>query len=156
MPKLYNNDIINTKMKLSKDDIFQVEKQYKFTFPKEIFEHYMNYNGGRPFRNIFKDSNGYEYILNYFIPIKWKNENNKGNLETVLDMLRVDHIIPEWLIPFAYDPGGNMFCFSIKIEDKGAIYYWDHEYEYGEDPEDHIMYLAESINVFIESMTEEL
>jgi hypothetical protein len=40
-------------------------------------------------------------------------------------------------------------------EDYGAIYYYDHEFEYGEDPEDHVTYLAESITIFINSLVEE-
>lgn len=154
MSVLYINDFVNTKIRLTNDDISDIEKQYKFTFPKDISEHYLTFNGGRPKRNIFKDSDGYEYIINYFIPIKWKNEKGKGNLETVLDLLRADPVLPDYLIPFAYDPGGDMFCFSTKEEDSGTIYYWSHEYDYDEDPEEHILYLADSLKVFIESMVE--
>ena len=40
-------------------------------------------------------------------------------------------------------------------EDYGAIYYYDHEFEYGEDPGDHVTYLTESITIFINSLVEE-
>ena len=50
---------------------------------------------------------------------------------------------------------GNLFCFSVRESDFGAIYYYDHEFEYGEDPEEHVTCLAESITVFINSMTED-
>ena len=74
-----------------------------------------------------------------------------GVLETVLNSRK----IPNWLIPFADEDGGNLFCFSVREEDYGAIYYYDHEFEYGEDPEDHVTYLAESITIFINSLVEE-
>lgn len=65
-----------------------------------------------------------------------------------------DGVIPEWLIPFAdEDGGGNLFCFSVRGSDFGAVYYYDHEFEYGEDPEEHIAYLAESITAFINALT---
>lgn len=132
-----------------------VEKKYKIIFPKEIAGHYLTFNGGKPTRNVFIETDGYEYIVNYFIPIKWRNEKGKGNLETTLDLLRVDPVLPEWLIPFAYDPGGDMFCFSTKEEDIGSIYYWSHEYDYEEDPEEHILCLADSLKTFINSMLED-
>ena len=36
-----------------------------------------------------------------------------------------------------------------------ASVYYNHEFEYGEDPEEHVTCLAESITVFINSMTED-
>ena len=63
--------------------------------------------------------------------------------------------IPNWLIPFADEDGGNLFCFSVREEDYGAIYYYDHEFEYGENPEKYVTYLAESITIFINSLAEE-
>lgn len=102
-------------------------------------------------------------------------------MEKTLELLRVDDdIIPDWLIPFAEEDGGNLFCFSVRESDFGAIYYYDHELsrcfssgdtskkrsvceqfahsklesEYGEDPEEHIIWLAESITAFINALTE--
>lgn len=79
----------------------------------------------------------------------------KRSVENMLRLLREDEAIPNRLIPFADEDGGNLFCFSVREEDYGAIYYYDHEFEYGEDPEDHVTYLAESITIFINSLVEE-
>jgi cell wall assembly regulator SMI1 len=153
--KPYNNKFINTKEILTDEDISDIEKKYKFTFPKDIREHYLTYNGGEPERCVFVDEDGDEYVVQRFIPIKHKNKRGGGNLETTLDMLRVDEILPNWLIPFAEEPGGDLFCFSVDEDEEGAIYYWSHEYEYGEDPEEYVTYLAESLKEFIEAMVED-
>ena len=58
------------------------------------------------------------------------------------------------LIPFAEEGGGNLFCFSVRESDPGAIYYYNHEFEYGEDPEEHITWLAESLTAFLNALTE--
>lgn len=36
-----------------------------------------------------------------------------------------------------------------------VIYYYDHEFEYGENLEEHVTYLAESVATFINSLVEE-
>ena len=76
-------------------------------------------------------------------------------MEKTLELLRADDdVIPDWLIPFAEEDGGNLFCFSVRESDFGAIYYYDHEFEYGEDPEEHITWLSEAITAFINALTE--
>lgn len=49
---------------------------------------------------------------------------------------------------------GNLFCFSVREADCGAIYYYNHEFEYGENPEEYVTFLAESITTFINSLVE--
>lgn len=152
MGVLYNNKLINTEKSVTNEDILEIEKKYSFKFPNDFRDHYLTFNGGDLERYIFKDEHGYKYVVQCFIPIKYGGRT----LENVLDILRVDPILPEWLIPFADDPGGDQFCFSLKEDDIGAVYYWSHEYEYGDDPEEHVWYLAKSLKVFIESMIDDV
>jgi len=147
MGALYNNEFLNIKKSITNEDIQKLENKYKFIFPKDIREHYLTFNGGQPDKNIFVDD-GYEYVISYFIPIKFGA--NKRTLETVLGIFRDDEDFPTWLIPFADEPGGDLYCFSIASDDAGAIYYWDHECV--DNPEESYGYLAESIKVFIEQM----
>ncbi len=149
-----NNKFYNTKECITFQDIREVEKKYQFTFPEEIRRHYLAFNGGKPKRCIFKDDES-EYLVQKFFPIKFHNKNTGGTLESVIGMLKVtDKILPDWLIPLGVDPGGNLFCFSVKEGEEGAIYFWYHEYECGEDPEDHICFLADSLKSFVEGMAE--
>ncbi len=152
---MYNNKISMTKDAITSDDINDLEELYGFSFPDDVRRHYLAYNGGELERYIFKDEDGDEYVVQNLIPINYKNEFGTGDLDFTLRNLRLDGVLPNWLIPFAKDPGGNLFCFSIDEDEEGAIYYWDHEYEMGEDPEDHVIYLTESLETFINSMVDD-
>ena len=39
--------------------------------------------------------------------------------------------IPDWLIPIGGTMAGNQICLAIDGDDKGAIYFWDHEHADG-------------------------
>ena len=150
---MYSNPILDAHGKAKKEDLDRIEQKFHVKIPAEVREHYLMYNGGYPERAVFTDKNGEEYIVGWFIPIR----RGKGrSIEKTLGLLREDDgVIPEWLIPFADEDGGNLFCFSVRESDFGTIYYYEHEFEYGEDPEEHVTCLAESLTAFINSLTEE-
>ena len=70
-------------------------------------------------------------------------------------ILKDENVFPQWLIPLADDEGGNLFCYSLKKNDEGAIYYYNHEFDYGDNPENHITLISTSIIEFITEMCEE-
>src|SRR5436853_6401190 len=37
--------------------------------------------------------------------------------------------MPDSVISFADDPGGNAYCIAISGKDRGKVYFWDHEQE---------------------------
>jgi len=150
----YNNKFVNPEKEITIKDINAVETKYNFIFPEDFKEHYLTYNGGEPERYVFVDEDEDEYIVTQFIPIKYDEESGR-NLEYCLDTLRVGKVLPDWLIPFADETGGDLYCFSLKEGEEGSIYYWSHEYEYGEDPEEHVFYLTNSLKTFIDSMVED-
>lgn len=41
--------------------------------------------------------------------------------------------VPPWLVPVAEDEYGNLFAISLRDEDKGSVWFWDHEGEGDED-----------------------
>ena len=109
-------------------------------------------HGIYPGKTVVTDKNGESYVVNSFISVR---RGKELSVEKTLWLLREDEAIPDWLIPFADEDGGNLFCFSVRESDHGAIYYYDHEFEYGEDPEEHVIYLAESLTTFINSLAED-
>lgn len=117
-----------------------------------IFINIIYYNGGYPEKCIFVDADGRKYEVEHFIPIK--NSSNKRSLEKVLSLLYDDKVLPSWLIPLADEAGGDLYCYSLRENEIGAIYYWSHEFVYGENPEEHIKYLASNIKQFINAMIE--
>ena len=150
---MYENQILEYHGKAKKEDLDRIEQKFHVKIPAEVREHCLAYNGGYPEKPVFTDKNGDEYSVDLFIPVR---DGRKRPMEETLRLLRADDgVIPDWLIPFAEEDGGNLFCFSVRESDFGAIYYYNHEFEYGEDPEEHVTCLAESITVFINSMTED-
>jgi hypothetical protein len=40
--------------------------------------------------------------------------------------------LPNWLLPVAEDSYGNVFAISLRPQDNGSVWFWDHEEEAGE------------------------
>lgn len=68
--------------------------------------------------------------------------------------------MPTWLVPFSEDYMGNEFVISVREKDYGAIYLWEHDYEYDEDQDDcpldeyeeNLIPMASSFTTFILKM----
>lgn len=143
------NDFLNTKRKLSDEDIKNFEKNNNIAIPLKIRRHYLKYNGGYPERNVFCTEDGRVYSVNYFYSLGC----GEGlAIEKVLTLLRDEKVFPIWLVPLANDEGGNIFAYSIRKEDEGAIYYYSHEFEYGENPEKYIKFISQDIDIFLNSL----
>jgi cell wall assembly regulator SMI1 len=41
--------------------------------------------------------------------------------------------VPAWLLPVASDALGNLFAVSLRDQDRGSVWFWDHEREADED-----------------------
>ena len=136
---------------LNNNDFIQIESKYNFKFPKEVKELYMEFNGGEPEKYIYIDEDGDDYVVQKILSIKY-SEKFTNTLEGYIESFRRDNIIPNWLIPFGYDPGGNIYCFSLQNDEFGTIYFWDHEYDENEDIDDHLIYLCDSILEFVNSL----
>ena len=57
-----------------------------------------------------------------------------GDFHTTLQSMIRDLVgeqIPRWLIPIGEASFGNQLCLGIAGKDRGAVYFWDHEYEEG-------------------------
>lgn len=150
---MYNTVFLDTKKGLTENEILNFEKKHNIIMPEEVKKHYLMYNGGYPEKSVFVlEDDERKYIVNYFFSI----ECGEGlALEKFLPLLDDENIFPKWLVPFADDEGGNLFCYSIKDSDNGAVYFYDHEFEYGENVEDHIVFLSSSLVDFINSLVED-
>lgn len=64
----------------------------------------------------------------------------------------VTAVIPNFLLPFASDVGGNLFLIESK-EDGGRIFYWETNYEEWGTPDNNLVGLvADSFDAMIESL----
>lgn len=100
-------------------NISDVEARYDFLFPEELKDFLLEHNGGTPNDcNIFHTEMN-DYVLDFFLPIKYGEDMG---FEATLDDLK--HIIPAEKVPFALDPFGNLFLFDKKSY---HIYFLDME-----------------------------
>lgn len=140
-----NNKILKSEKNISEEDIRAVENKYNFSMPEDIKKHYFKYNGGRPEKSMYTTNSGDEFVVSWFIPIK--SDEKSSELDAVLADLRGDKIIPDWLIPFADEAGGDFYCYSLRKNELGAIYYWSHEF-------DDVVYITKSLEEFLNNMVE--
>lgn len=107
---------------------------------------YLKYNAGKLEKNLYATGDN-DFIFQGFYSIK-------HGYATLNEKLRLNYNDDWWskkFIPFGYDGGGNLFCFS---KDMGEIYYI---YEDDSDDDENIpvVYLASNFLDFINNMAEE-
>ncbi len=149
------NNFSYTDNVISSEDISFVEKQIGISLPDEVVNHYLSNNGGIPTKTYWVKDNWVYLWLHEFLPIKYTNETTRTLEETYL-FLRNKNLIPENLVPFAVDHGGNYFCF----DSEGKIYFytmddWNSDFSYEENQEQSKQYLCKNINEFIDGLLEE-
>jgi hypothetical protein len=95
--------------------------------------------------------NGEESVLHSFLAVGPQEEF--GSFEDIIEYLMFEQdVIPKYLIPFADDEGGNFYCMSTKEETYGKIYIFYPEF--CDDLDEAIVYIAPSLDVFINNMRE--
>ena len=108
-------------------ELLNIEKEMECQFPNDYRQFLLTYNGGIPKKNIIPFvENGIvtEDYVDLFCGIC---DNRTYSLFTIY--CRFIGRIPDNTIPIARDPGGNLFVMSIRGDDYGCIYFWDHEEE---------------------------
>lgn len=140
------NEFVDTERMVTNSDLDHIERAFHFTFPKQVRSHYLDYNGGSPKKYLFS-KDGAIIVVHEFLPVKY----GKHLLEQAFSNLKVDSdVLPEHLVAFATDAGGDYFCFSIRDKDAGSI--WIYRGEYSDEPDRAVRFLANSLNEFVEGM----
>lgn len=147
----YTNEISQTNRPVDEATIKRIEKRLKITFPEEIRQHYLTFNGGVPARTWFENDD-FDTLFGEFLPIV---HGRRGDtVETVCEDLCIEQkVIPRFLVPFAADQGGDYFCFSVKADEPGAIYFFNGEHY---DEPDACIRVADSLREFIEGLKEDV
>ena len=148
-----NNKINSSYPKIGNAEIVRAEKLLGIRLPESVKKFYLENNGGMPECDVYI-SDGYEYMVNYFMPLILPD----GLDDTVIATKRlIDDVSPSWFIPIADDGGELLYGFSTADEEPGAIYCWITDCECNEipedyNPDDYMVYLSGNIQDFIEGM----
>jgi hypothetical protein len=78
-----------------------------------------------------------------------------ASMAHALELYRDQDRVSAWLLPVANDSFSNLFALSLRDEDRGTVWFWDHENEAdeGEPPaEDNIRPVAPDWHSFLDSL----
>ena len=146
-------DIRGVKPPISKSEIGLVEKRLGFDIPPEYKIFLLKTNGGIPYPGSVKYDGEYYDCVAYFYSAG--NDNSSNDLFRNLEEYR--GVVPSHYLAIAESPGGNLYCLSLKNEDYGSVYFWEHDeanYD-GETREENMILLAPSLTKFIDELYEE-
>jgi hypothetical protein len=108
---------------INHNDLIKQEQYLECEFPKDYRKFLLEYNGGIPEKALIYFSNDGGIIDLFFGICDDDIYGLKSNNNSYINR------IPSNTIAIACDPGGNLFLISIRGDDYGQIYFWDHEFE---------------------------
>lgn len=131
-------------------DLQAVEQQLNIKFPDDYRRFLLAHNGGRPEPDVFEILLEDETPINSSMMHWFYSIDPSDYYNNILKMAEVfaDRMPPEF-IPIGCDQGGNQICLVVVGEDKGMIFFWDHEQEMdeGEPPTyDNLFFIADNID----------
>jgi hypothetical protein len=146
-------EIRESKRPVSEIEIERIERRWGFIFPEEYKSFLLKHNGGfPPILNMFKFEDG-DYgdsLVDWFLAIY---DGKHDNFEHYYEVYKVkEQRLLENLVAIAHDPGGNLICLSVVGEDRGAVYFWDHEKEEDVATSRNVRLIAPSFNEFLEKL----
>jgi SMI1 / KNR4 family (SUKH-1) len=117
--------LVGSKSEASNKSLSELERLVNCSLPPAFKSLYSRWNGGTPSLDWFPASDGFEPIwIHEFLPIQIKLENRGEvgpTIQSVREIALARGLIANDALPFAVDPGGNLFC--LRIPD-GSVFFW--------------------------------
>jgi len=138
---------------LTDKEIEIIHKRLGYKLPDEYRQFLQVSNGGVPSPDAVRHDGEYYDYVSCFYAVR----NNAYSNDLFVNIEEYKDLILSHYLPIGDSPGGNVYCISLKAEDFGAVYFWDHDeanYE-GEPWEFNMTLLSPSFNKFIESLYSE-
>jgi hypothetical protein len=143
-------EFFETSKSINVDDLVQVENELNIKLSEDFKTHYLRYNGGYPKKSKFLWEDGDTTRINAFLSIK--HEGIVSMELTYKYLVLEENYLPEKIMPFALDDGGNFFCVSFRDHDYDHIYYSNDDHYNVNDNEEHLVLLTISFGVFIDNL----
>jgi len=158
----YIKDILieGTKDQITDSDIEKYIKELNINLPEDYKQHLIKYNGGHPIKDGAPminpiDESETDIGIDWFLAIY---EGESSNFLKAYHTFKIwQKRMPDELIPIANASCGDKICMSVKGDNYGKIYYWEHEIEAseGEEPDySNVHLIANSFTDFINSLYE--
>jgi cell wall assembly regulator SMI1 len=148
-----NATIIDSFPAINEAVIQQFERQLGKDLPSEYRAFLLTHNGGRPRPAEFPmtgDTLNPSGTIHWFFGI-----NNSRHYDLRRNYRVYQDRIPTNFLPIAADPGGNLICLAVAGEDRGTVYFWDHDYEALEDEVanyENVYFIANSFTELLNSL----
>lgn len=113
---------------LSEVEVEGLEATLGSTLPEPYREFLLAYNGGRPVPDGIVIPGYDETDVQVIFGVGRQVESSCIDWNLRL----LESRLPDGLLPIATDSGGNLFCLSLRREDRGAVLYADLESVFGE------------------------
>lgn len=154
-----NNEFRGCSQPIENTDLDACETVLKHKLPGEFRQHYLKYNGGVPEDNLFPGNDEWESSeVTGFYPIKHKKsaaDTQNSLLIEHYQLMCVKNVIPDRMLPFAYDPGGNFFC--LDLHDGSVHFYATDAFDPTLSVEENFVKaqrpLADSFRIFMNDLT---
>ena len=121
--------------KLTKEDIVKYEMELNIKFPEDYINFLLESNGGTPeedlvfdFIDVVNNETNSTDIREFYIFYE-ENEDMYDDIMEVNSIMREEETISEDYFVIADDSAGNPICMKINGDDKGTIFFGDHELE---------------------------
>lgn len=139
---------------LSERELQAVEQLWGYQLPMDYRVFLLNNNGGVPKKLFFffENKNKSIFLSEFFGIFKDFNKN------ILLKQLYAGKRVPTNTLPIGRDSVGNLILLSVKGQDRGKVYFWDHEREAGEGREpdySNLTLIADSFDKFLKDLKDE-
>jgi hypothetical protein len=112
----------NSAQSLTGDVLSDVERRLGFRLPDDIRRQYLVCNGGIPEKRYYLTKQRIELGVTRFLPSRYRTSPRSRTLEEVVESLvHEKKLIPEHLLPFAENDGGDFYCLDRR--DQSVVYY---------------------------------
>lgn len=132
--------------KITDTDLKHIETLLGFKLPDDFRLHYLKYNGGIPEKRFFYIKTYHVYVeISSFFSFKYPRDyDDSWTIEQRYIHYSKKRILPQELLPFADDLGGNYFCINLKSGEIVLVYM-----DLGEITTKSIRFLSNSFSDFL-------
>lgn len=139
---------------VSEERLAEIEQKWGYTLPTDYRSFLLTYNGGEP-EPMYFNLKGKEHGSDIYALL---GINGSEHCDTEDYMQTYQGRLPSRFHPIGFDSGGNVICISVAGDDRGMIYFWDHEEEADElqgmtpDTTDNVALIAHTFSEFISGL----